>query len=86
MKVKKVDFDVVPQVALWDELNVKASKQQRREKKRIAGGEFKKSSAIVSCLFFFCLNRGRSECSQPILSICSSSLSACILCYERRSV
>lgn len=33
MKVKKVDFDVVPQVALWDELNVKASKQQRREKK-----------------------------------------------------
>lgn len=33
VKVKKVDFDVVPQVALWDELNVKASKQQRREKK-----------------------------------------------------
>lgn len=27
VKVQEVDFDVVPQVALWDELNMKTSKQ-----------------------------------------------------------
>lgn len=50
MKVQKVDFDVVPQVALWDELNMK-KKQTVVSQKEIAGGEFDKSSAIVFCLF-----------------------------------
>lgn len=82
MKVQTVDFDVVPQVALWGELNMKTSKQMCHEMK-----EQKKSfsncfSAFLCQMFLF--HCCRSECSQPktILSIGSFSLSACILCYE----
>lgn len=56
MKVQKVDFDVVPQVALWGELNTKTSKQtcheMKEQKKESFGNCFRPflSDVFVSLL------------------------------------